>query len=310
MALNPYGKSNDGPRITVNALLKNPRTIPGRVLRMLDQQFITDSVLRNAGGTPSGAVVYEESAPQFAEHEASVVQEGSEYPTTRGLVGERKVVRTVKRGLALEVTEEMRMRNDIDAVNRSLTQVRNTIVRQHEDLFLKLFAEHASVQTMPASGLWDVNATRVRDDLADAMYMVREAAVEGRADDFLGYEPDTLIVSNLTATDLLKSDDIAKVYQGNIADETPGYVGAMPGRFFGLRILKSRRMSKIMPEKAILLNSRIVGGLVDERPLRATPMEQDRKREVWWSNVSRISTMFLDNPKAAVIITGVNNEVV
>ena len=47
---------SDGPRITVSELLKDPLTIPALILDMTQNEFIMDSVLRNAGAATSGAV--------------------------------------------------------------------------------------------------------------------------------------------------------------------------------------------------------------------------------------------------------------
>lgn len=303
MATLPVVKSGDGTRTTVNDLVKFPRMVPRRVLSLMDQQFIMETVLRNAGSVPSGALVYEETAPQFADDDPLITEEGGEIPTLETSMGQKLMARTTKRTGAIVISRENRSRNQIDPVQQRLRMVRNTFVRAFENLFLNAFMTHAGVQTMAASGLWSLNATRIRDDLAEARLLVEEATPDGRASDFLGYSPDTLIISNRTAADFLKSDDIAKVFvQSSISDQNPQYKGAIPGQFFGLRVLKSRQLD---PTKAILLESRTVGGYADEYPLEATALYERRERQMWRSDVTRSSTVFLDNPKAAVIITAV-----
>lgn len=299
----PFVSAQDGPRVTVNSLMKNPLTIPRRMLRMTEQQFLVDAVLRNAGANGAGAVAYEESTPLFAEGEAEVVEEFGEIPATTGSRGIPRVARAVKRALALKVSQEMRDENKVDAVNTQMTQIRNTFVRTWEDAFWSMIINNPSIPTMPASGVWGDSATRVRDDIAEGIYTISEAETEDQDDNFLGFEADTLIISNRTATDFLKNDDIAKVFVGNIADENPQYKGTMPGNFYGLRVMKSRRLD---PTRALLLQRNVIGGISDTRPMRATPLYEDRPRETWRSDLSRKSAMFLDQPKAAVLIEGVS----
>lgn len=301
MPLTPIVSSNDGPRLTVNQMLKSPTLIPRRMLRMLDQQFLADAILRNAGTTQSGAVVYEETAPQFADDEPEVIEEFAEIPATVGQVGTPKVVKADYRGLAVKVSERMRTRNQVDAMNRQMTQVRNTMVRHFEDRFLDMFLTNPSVQTY-TGGDWNTASTRINDDLAEGALLVSEAAPDGRPQDFLGYSADTLIISQRIAVDFIKNDTIQAMYVGNIADESIRYRLVMPGRWGPYSVVISRRLTLKAPGKVILLERNTVGGIVDERPLRATPMYQDRPRETWRSDLTRASAMFLDNPKAAVII--------
>ena len=54
---------SDGPRITYNDLLKDPLVIPQLILDMTQNEFIVDSVLRNGGAAPAGAVRYAEFDP-------------------------------------------------------------------------------------------------------------------------------------------------------------------------------------------------------------------------------------------------------
>jgi hypothetical protein len=303
MATVPVQGVNDGARLTVNQMIRQPTIVPKRMIRMLDQQFITNAVLRNAGAVPSGVLVYNESTPLFAEDDPQVYEEFAEIPATSVKLGQEKVAKSVYKGLAIKISERMRTRNRVDLVNTQMTQVRNSFVRHYEDTFLSLFLSNPNVPTQAASGDWGSAATRVRDDLADGILAVQEAAVDDAPEDFLGFDPDTLILSNQTATAFLKNDDIAKVFQGNIADENFQYRGTMPGNFYGLRIVKSRRLD---PSKAILLERNTVGGISDERALRATPLYEDRPRETWRSDITRASLMFVDQPKAALIFTGIN----
>lgn len=303
MALTPVVSVGDGPRLTVNQMLKSPTLIPRRVISMLEHQFIVDTILRRAGSAPSGAVVYEETAPQFADDEPEVIEEWAEIPATTGQVGTPKTVRAEYRGLAIKVSERMRTRNNVDAVNRQMRQVRNSMVRHWEKLFLQLILTHPSVLTFAGSAPWATASTDISNELIDAALLVTNAVPDvSRPEDWLGYDPNTLIMGTALGASFMKNDTIKAMFVGNIADENIKYKLALPGQWGPYRVLISRQMDVYAPTKAILLERGTVGGIADERPLRATEMYLDRPRETWRSDVTRASAMFIDNPKAAVII--------
>ena len=102
----------DGPRLTVSQLLKDPTRIPRRMIKMLDQQFITDAVLRKLPPTQSGSYVYEESTQLFADGTSEVVAEFGEIPVVTGSLGAQKVAVTTKRALGLQVSIEMKNRKE------------------------------------------------------------------------------------------------------------------------------------------------------------------------------------------------------
>src|SRR6185312_3724617 len=89
----------DGPRLTVSMLLKSPTLIPKRILDMMDQMFLVDSVLRGAQDAPGGSVLYFESTPLFSADDPAIMDEFGEIPTSNGSLGTPKVVRVVRRAL-------------------------------------------------------------------------------------------------------------------------------------------------------------------------------------------------------------------
>ncbi|MFI6986031.1 hypothetical protein ACIBSV_46765 [Embleya sp. NPDC050154] len=299
------GSLADGTRLTVNMFTKNPLFAQKLMLSMLDQQFIVDEILRPAGSAPSGAVVYHESTSLFAENDPDVVAEFAEIPATLGSEGTPKVARAVRRALSLKISQEMLDEDNIDRVNKQMQQIRNSTIRAWEDTFLSLFRTNSAVPTMAATtGAW-ATATNVRKDLAEAKFLVRNADADtsnGTGQNKFGFDPDTIIISNRIAADLEQNDDMWKlVLSSPLASENPAYNGSLPRTLAGLRIVRSWRMPDT---EAIILQSKVVGGIADSRPLRVTPMYEDKPRETWRSDVSRKSAMFLDEPKAALRITG------
>jgi hypothetical protein len=294
--------SNDGYRLTVNTLIKRPTVIRERILKLADQQFITDQVLRKVQDIPSGVVLYSESTPLYANGGPSVVAEGGEIPLITANLGIGKAARSVKRAYGIEFTEEMRRRNDMDRVNTSITQVVNSMKAAWEDAFLaQALAGFAST----ASGTAWATATDVRSTLANAMLAIQLADAESTDQTGVqkfGFEPDTLILHHARAMDLALNSDMNKYFVGSDRTANADKL-TLPGLLFGqFKVVKSWR---VPTNSAILLEAGTVGGIADERAMDVTPLKEDVNRETWRCNVVRQSAIFLDQPKAARVITGI-----
>lgn len=297
----------DGPRITVAAMTKNPTIIPRRIMSTLQNQFIADDVLRRLPPTESGAYIFEESTPLFAEGDAPVVGEFGEIPLISGRTGARKVAVTVKRALGLQISIEMKNRNNIDKVNTQITQIRNTFVRTWETAFVNGLLLHPDIHRMTAGNPWDAALSAIREDLVESTNLIENSSLDGAVnEDFFGFSPNTLVIGRNVRDALLLSDDFNKAYVDNKADENINYTGKLPGRFFNVdAIMVSREMDRLSPKGALLLERKVVGGIGDERPLRSTPMYEDPNRESWRSNTVRQSAIVIDQPLAACLIENV-----
>lgn len=308
MALHKSVSFQDGPKLTVSAMVKNPTIIPKRIISTLEQQFIVDALLRKLPPTQSGVYVYEESTPLFADEDAQIVEEFGEIPIVSGKVGARKVAFTVKRALGLKVSQEMINRNAVDRVNTQMTQIKNTMLRTWETVFLQAVLNHPDIPTMASTAPWDGAGSKIRFDLADGQRRVGDAAPVDSPDNYYGFEADTLVIGRKTRTDLITSDDFNAVYRNgaNLAEKSPEYKGTLPGEFYGLTIMVSREMDRLAPDRALLLQRKVLGGIGDERALRSTPLyEEKRSNETWRSDTLRQSAVVIDQPKAALWITNV-----
>lgn len=307
----PLISSRDGQRTTVNAMMKSPRIIPRRILKMLDQEFLTDVILRNAGGNNSGVVRYWESTPLFANVDAAVVSEFGQIPVTTGNLGKPKVAHVEKRGLGVRVSREMRDRNDVDAVNTQIIQVRNTMTRTWEDAFLTQFLANPNVHTTAASTPWSGTSTTIRKDINTARFTIKNSAADVAGKQKFGFVPNLLVLPMESETDFLDSDEVSKPYVGNIASSNLQYTGKLPNRFLNLDVVVSWRLGDLAPGTAILLERKTVGGYSDERVLQATPMYGEGggpnggPNESWRSDTTRGSALFVDQPLAASLITGI-----
>lgn len=302
----------DGPRLTVSELMKSPTVIPQRIVSMTNQEFLADAVLRKADDAPGGAVMYRESTPLFAQDDPTILDEFGEIPVTNGSLGTPLVARVVRRAVGLRVSKTMIDRNRIDAVNTQVVQIRNTMVRAWEDAFFSAIVANGSVQVISTDAAWGAAGSHIREDVNAAKYLIRQASASADGKQKFGFRADTLVISVETEMDFLGSDEVSKPYVGNIADENLLYTGKLPNKFLGLDVLTSWRMSSYFPSGAIVCQRKVFGGISDERPLQATPMYGEGggpnggPTESWRTDVTRASAIFFDQPKAVVLIAGVN----
>jgi hypothetical protein len=302
----------DGPRLTVSMMLKSPTLIPKRTLQDIDQMFLVHDVLRKASDAPSGAVVYFESTPLFTDDDPAILDEFGEIPTTNGSLGTPLMVRTVRRALGLRVSKQMIDRNNVDAVNTQITQIRNTMVRAWEDAFFSALVANVSVQVLTTDKSWQASDSHIRTDVNAARYLIKNAASDSAGKQKFGFVADTLVISTETETDFLDSAEVATPYVGNIASENLKYTGKLPNKFLTLDVLVSWRLSAYAPSAALVCQRNVIGGLSDERPLQSTPMYGEGNgpnggpREAFRCDITRQSAIFIDQPKAACFIAGVN----
>lgn len=304
----------DGPRLTVNMLMKNPTTIPARVIRMMDNQFLTSPVLRDGGEAPSGMVMFWESTPLYTNDDPQVMSEFGQIPVTSGSLGTPKMVRVVRRALGLRVSKQMRDRNNVDAIDKQVVQVSNTMVRAWEDALFSAFLANASVQTMSTANPWGDTGSHIRKDINAAKFLIKNASSDGNhqtGKQKFGFVADTLIISTTTETDFLDSAEVSLPYVGNIASENLQYTGVLPNKFLALDVLVSWRLSVYAPTAAIVLQRKICGAISDERPLGATGMYPEGNgpnggpTESYRSDTTKASAIAIDQPLAVCLITGV-----
>lgn len=307
---------NSGERLTVSQLMKTPTIIPKRILNMMDQQFLVDAVLRKASDAPSGVVLYNESTPLFSNDDPAVMDEFGEIPTSGGSLGVAHTVRTVRRALGIRVSKTMINRNNTDAVNVQLAQIKNTMIRAWEDAFFSALLANASVQTMNATAAWSGAGGSIRKDVNHAKFLIKNADTDSTGNQTgkqkLGFKPDTLIISTETETDFLTSNEVTAPYIGNAATSNLLFTGKLPNKFIDLDVVTSWRLDSYMNGSAVVIERNTVGGISDERPLSATPMygvgngPNGGPNETWRSDITRQSAIFLDQPLAAVVISGVH----
>ena len=273
----PVYAASDGPRITVDVLIKDPLQVPALILDMTKNEFVVDSVLRNAGLAQSGVVRYEESTPLYADQNPEVRAEFAEVPVVPTSIGQPRAVYAHERAMAIMVSDEMRRRQIVDPVTRQLLQVKNTMVYSWNAVFMNAILNNTSVQTLAVANPWASSNSTIRADLANAGFLIENAnvtSVNGVVQWF-GFEPDTLIVNHVTKSTLLQSSSFAAPYLGDIASENLLYTGKLPNKIFNYDVLVSRQ---VPTGTAILMQRQRCGFLADELPMMASPLYRDEPR--------------------------------
>jgi hypothetical protein len=302
--LYPIVSSRDGVRITVNDLIKTPKAIPRRILEIAKNQFVADSVLRNAGQNDSGVVEFRESTPLFANQGASIRTEFGEYQVVTTSDGIPSVVSVVDRGLSLIISDEMRRRNKIDRVNQQIVQITNTMRRDWDSAFMALFLNNASVPTFAVSTPWSTS-TVIRNDILKGQKLVNNAVTGAQAQNFLEFQADTMVITETSKFDILQSAAFQNIYQGNLADKNLQYTGLLPQKILNLDVLVVKSGGALPDGTALIMERGTVGFISDEERLQSTPLYFKQENRSWRSDTNRASAMGLDQPLAAVILTGV-----
>jgi hypothetical protein len=289
----------DGPRITVDAFLKDPLRIQELVFQMTDQQFLVDALLRSAGPVSSGAVEFFSSTPLYADVDSGKRAEFAEVPVAVTSRGTPSVSYVAERALAVLISDEMRRRMNVDPVNVQLMQVKNTLVKNWEDAFISALIAGVT-QTVTPSGAWSTatSGNIARVDITKAMKLVATAAAPGQSTAF-GFVADTLVVGAGRQFDLIKQADFNAPYVGNMASENLLFTGKLPNRILGLDVVVSR----MCPDSiAFVLQRKVAGFIADELPLQTSALYRDEPRKVWRADVQRASAIGLDQPLAIAMI--------
>lgn len=131
---NPLGGATvDGTTVTVDVLTNPPTRIPAIIRQLVGAQqgYFIERVFNTPGMTvQGGAILYTETFPEdyFAPEDQSIAPRapGSEAPILGATRHEPKVKRVESWAGSIEVHDEARRRNNVDAVQRQFTQAANT----------------------------------------------------------------------------------------------------------------------------------------------------------------------------------------
>lgn len=310
MPTTPIVSISDGPRLTVSEMVGNPLFVPTKIKELLTNVFITQTLFRNGGGNKNGLVAYRQGDPIFLDGEPEDVAEFGAIPVAAGRKGSALFAVANKKGLGIRFSQEMLDENDVGEVNRQISMLVNTFKRSDDRVF-RVLTQSNAVPTMAAAAAWDTVNGNPRGDIARAMEKVINAAPSiaegGSAEEWYGFEPDTMVMNPGLFPILLDNDKFNKIYQGSIANENIAYTGKLPGKVLNLDVLGARGY----PMDRIWIGQKGVTGFYsDTRPFQVTGVYPEGNGPMGGPNEShrcdatRKTAYALDQPKAGIWLTG------
>lgn len=232
----------------IHLLLSRPTLIAKRLQTLLDQKFIADFLLTGRFRATGGGIFYETGEEIFAADDPEAIAPGSEYPLTVLSRGELEAAKTVKWGLDTEIYDEAISRLGQNPVDRGLTKLANSIVRNVDSVAWAIIA--SKVTSTFASGAWS-NAANIVAALL--------AAKAERAEQDPTIDLDTVVLSG---------SDYAKVMgvfvnAGVLPRENgnPIVNGNLPQQIMGFTWVTSPHVSGADPW---LIDRDLLGGMADE----------------------------------------------
>lgn len=300
----PVVSVQDGPQITVSDIIKDPVVVPRRILDITAQRFIADQLLRKGPAAVSGVVKFYQSNPLFSATKSEVIGEFGQFPVGYNELGQLLLTTTAKRGLGVRISLEMVNRNDIDAVNLQINQVSNTMVRDWDSVFMAgcLAACAASGHTVAAGHAWTSATANPRKDISAAKLAIVASTLPGTATNYMGFQPDTLVLNVTDVTALESNGEVWAPWVGNVASQSPAVTGKLPYQLFGLDVWQTYHIPQ---GTALVAERNTIGFISDERALQATPLRFLEDTEEYRSNAVRQSAIGIDQPLAMCTISGI-----
>lgn len=301
----PQPPTISGDLLTINRFLANPAQIASRLQLLTDIKFIADLLLPQRFRSAGGAVSYEVSEPLFNQRDIESVAPGAEYPRDTPATGTAALANVAKWGTATRLTDE-RIKRTVPmggAVDWALRKATNTVTRKIDRLALAAIAS-AVVATSAAIAHWDADTAQMLRDIEMAVAKVEDLE--------MGYNIDTIVMTNTKYALLLSDDKIANLRRRESTDN-PVYGGQIDV-IAGLKVAVTSLGN--MPggqDDVWLLDSKNLGGMADETELdpgyatgpNGIQVQTIRKADVdaWDLQARRITVPVVQEPGAAIRIT-------
>ena len=244
-----------GDLLTISRFLSSPTQLQRRLRTFRDLRFVSDQILTQRFRSTGGAVLYEMSESQLTDRTVEAVSAGSEYPFANLPTGTAALAAIQKWGQKVRITDEEITRNAYAgaAVDRALGKVVNGIIKQVDTITMSAVASAITANAGVVSGAWD--AATPGKPLNDIL--LAKSAIVGLN---LGYNPDTLVVSDKAYVYLMVNDAVAQLRQRETA-VNPVYTGMLES-IAGLKVIVTPNLP--VATTALVLDSTQLGGMADE----------------------------------------------
>lgn len=196
----PAAPTYSDPNLTASRFLQNPAFVARRIQELGDQRYVGNLLLSGRQDTTGGAVGYETVDSIFADKAPEPVAPGSEYTMTTIADGPAGLARVVKSGQDTLVTDEAIKRRNMDPVEKGLRKLVNSQGKAIDGSVISLIAS-AVTATSAASAVWTGTTATILRDILKA-----KAAISAQN---LGYDPNVLLVDDMTAAYLASDPTVA-----------------------------------------------------------------------------------------------------
>jgi hypothetical protein len=302
----PAGLSYSDPNLTASRFLANPAFVARRIQDLGELRYVGTLLLTGRQDTTGGAVGYETVEGMFADKVPETVAPGSEYTMTTIGDGPAGLARVVKSGQDTLVTDEAIKRRNMDPVEKGLRKLVNSQGKAIDGSVISLIAS-AVTATSAATALWTAaSGTAILRDVLKAKASV--------ASQNLGYEPNVLLVDDMTAA-YLASDPIVSAAMAREDRSNPIYSGRFPV-IAGLEIVTAptANLPGAVGTKAWVLDTRQLGFIATEDlgggyqqagDLVQSKVMRVDENDAWRLRARANFAPVVTDPLAGIAITGV-----
>lgn len=291
------GPNVENGAITIDMMLNEPTRIDNYAAQLVERDLLSKVIFGNVT-TTGGALLFDQLVKNTptATDKPGIVAPGAEFPVLHTPDGEPVVARVQKTGGKFGVTDEARIRNDAMLLQRKISQVSNTMVKDLDERGISALTEAIDKidgTLSVASGGWDkaaeVAATaktaktgegEVISNLLDAQLAIEQTD--------LGYTADTLVLNPVDAKNL-------KLLLG------VGNYQEMLGTF-GLNLHSTNAMKK---GEGLVLQAGMVGVMGVESPI-STETWRDASTQTTWSQTWATVAFGVTDPLAMVKLNGLS----
>lgn len=286
--------SISGDLVTWSRFLNSPTMVERRLRTLAENRFIADVLLTREEGAEGGSVLYEQNESIFPDRGAEAVEPGAKYPSTTLGEGTALLAAVKKWGVQTEVTDESIRRRRRSPVDKAMAKLTNGVVQKVDTVALAAIAS-AVTQSIAVATAW-TTSTKILRDILTGVATIRALNQ--------GFEPDVLVVSDLTYAIVASDPTIAASIRRE--DPTaPVYTGRFPV-IGGVTILPTPNIP--VANTAFLVDTTQLGGLIDEVPLNAKSIRQEDGPSVvegWVLRAMRATVPIVEEPSAALKFTGI-----
>lgn len=301
----PAGPSLSGDIETISRFLNSPTLISRRLRTILEQRYISDTILSGRFTVRGGAVQYETGESIFTADNPRAVAPGSEYPLTTAATGVASMAKTVKWGQDVEVTDESIARQNFDPVNRAMIKLANQNVKFIDSVALSAISS-AVTASQAAQASWSTaTAKQILTDVATTKASILALNQ--------GYNPDTVVVDDTTWAYAYANFTSGGFLPRETDSSNPLVTGTFPV-IDGMRWLPTPNLPTA--GTVLVLDSTMLGGMADEDlggpgyasaggvGIQAKTMRDDED-DKWRLRCRRVTVPIVVEPAAARKITGV-----